>query len=258
MYNDNDVTGDLVAQQVEAKLRQLGIVGDEDQRKVEPVKINLGGQEYTFSSQEEMQSTLNNAFASVAQNQALLLQQLEEATAKQNGGAQADPSVPQFDKDKFVKLIGEDPIEAFNYVDEMRYGPAKVNPAVQAELARLQNVEATMTAYRFTQAHPEFDNNNENAQKLRAIAQNLKLGMDYDSLEAAYTVGRSYGIDFSKPEFKQQQMQAAPTQGRFQQNSVNAPPTINRGGNSFQNSDLESYVDTLSTEQLRQIMENGL
>jgi len=257
MYNDNDVTSDLVKQQVENELKARGIIGDEDQRKAEPVKLNLGGQEYTFSSQEEMQATLNNAFASVAQNQAVLLQQLEEATQKQGGGQSNDPASPQFDKDKFVKLISENPIAAFDYVDEMRYGPAKVAPAIQQELSRLQNVEATMTAYRFTQSHPEFENTNDNAAKLRAIAQNLKLGMDYESLEAAYTVGKSYGV-FGQPQ--QQQNTQPDTGSRFGQQSqqFTAPPQINRGGNSFQDNDVEAYVNTLTDAQLRQIMEQGI
>lgn len=244
MYNENEVTNDLVAKQVEDQLRAQGIFGDEDAQKDSPISINLGGQEYTFKSREEMQATLNNAFASVAQNQAELMSQLEAATTQRNSQGAPQNTAPQLDRDKFVELIGKDPIAAFNYIDEVRYGPSRVAPELHNELSRLRNVESTMTAYRFTQTHPDFENNNENAAKLRAIATNLGLQMDYNGLEAAYTVGKSYGV------FGQQQIQHAPQQA----NNTQAPPSINRGGNSAQDIDVENYVNTLSDSQLEQMM----
>ena len=248
MYNDNDVTKDLVAQTVQDQLKALGIVGDEDNRKAEAIKLTLGGQEYTFASQDEMQATLNNAFSSVAQNQSDLMRQLEEASANQNYKGNSANSGPELDKDKFIKLINEDPIAAFNYMDELRASPAKAE-----QETRLRQVESNLIAYRFIQTHPEFQNTDDNALKLRSIASNLGLGVDFNSLESAYTVGKSYGI------FGQQQNVTQTTpQPRFGNESVQAPPSINRGGNQFQDSDVQSYVETLSNDQLRQIMERGI
>tara|TARA_R110000868_G_scaffold4119_7_gene25017 strand:+ start:846 stop:1607 length:762 start_codon:yes stop_codon:yes gene_type:complete len=253
MYNEQDVTKDLVAEQVQAQLKALGISGDEDARKPEPVKINLGGQEYTFNSHEEMSTAINNTFAAVSQQQAAVLAQLEEANSKQNSGDNSN--LPGFDQEKFVKLITEDPIAAFNYVDEMRYGPDRLPPKVKSELAEMESMKGQLTAYRFMNAHPEFHNDDKNAAQLRGIAQSLGLPMDYNGLESAYRVGRANGISFQAPEDQ--------TQGRFNQQSNNVhsstptPPSINRGGNNLPEADVEAYMNGLSNEQLRALLERG-
>ena len=250
MYNEQEVTQNLVAEQVQAQLKALGISGDEDARKPEPVKINLGGQEYTFNSHEEMTTAINNTFAAVSQQQAAVLAQLEEARAKQSQGDNSN--LPGFDQEKFVKLITENPIAAFDYVDEMRYGPDRIPPKVKQELAEMESMKGQLTAYRFMNAHPEFHNDDKNAAQLRGIAQSLGLPMDFNGLESAYRVGRANGITFQAPEDQ--------TQGRFTQQSNNmhnspaAPPAINRGGNNLPEADVEAYLQGRSNEELRALL----
>lgn len=251
MYNESDVTKDLVASQIQEQLRAMGITGDEDAKKPDPIKINLGGQEYAFNSREEMETTLNNTFAAVTQQQAAVLAQLEEATKQQNLAQQNQnsPAAPVFNQEHFVKLITENPMAAFDYVDEMRYGPEKISPKIKQELAEVEEMRNTLTAYRFLNAHPEFHNDNANANQLRGIANSLGLKTDYAGLESAYQVGRANGMF---------QPQAPPeNQGRFAQNSPSVPPTINRGGNSLPDQDVEAYMNGLSNAQLQAILEGG-
>jgi hypothetical protein len=250
MYTDSNVDADLVAAEVQKQLKTLGIVDDTEQKKVEPLKINLAGQDYSFNSVEEMQAALNTALSSVAENQAVLLQQLKDANESQQ---EKTPNAPKLDQEKFLEMLTKDPIAAMEYVDEFRYGPTKVNPAIQQELQRVQQLEAQLTAYRFINSHPEFENTDANAATLRQIAGKLNLPLDFQGLESAYTVGRSYGFFNATPQAPQE------PSGRFQQNStpVSAPPTVNRGGNSYTDSVVTSQLENLSLDQLRQIMDRG-
>ncbi|CAB4142950.1 hypothetical protein UFOVP434_54 [uncultured Caudovirales phage] len=254
MYSDNQVDQDLIKQEVEKQLKNLGVLGDEDQRQPEPIKMRLGDKDYSFANMEEAQNAINQAFTSVAQNQATLLQQIEDAQAAQR--TSGDDKSPQFDKDKFLQLIANDPVEAFNYVDTIRYGEARVPDYVKQNLERIPQLEQTITAYRFTQAHPEFANTDANANVLRAIGQKLNIPIHtYEGLEAAYSVAQSYNVLTPAQKTESQQQNIEPS-SRFgaQQQQVNTPPAISRGGNALPDADVENYLETLSNEQLRALL----
>jgi hypothetical protein len=253
MYTDSNVDQDLVKQEVEKQLKSMGLLGDEDARKPEPLTMRLGDKDYTFNSLQEAQDAINNAFTSVANNQAVLLQQIEEAQKAQKATGGDEPS---FDKDKFLELIANNPIEAFNYVDSVRYGEDRVPPQVKEQLSRVPQLEQTITAYRFMQAHPEFVNTDENANLLRAVGAKLNIPIHtYEGLESAYTVARGYGLIGGGNTNEAPQNQNTQTMGRFsQQNTVPTPPAIQRGNTSIPDTDVESYLEGLSLEQLQGLM----
>lgn len=257
-YNDNMVDQDLIKNAVNEQLKAAGIniQGDEDARKDTPVKFNIGGQDYQFSSQQEAETAINNAFSTVAQNQASMMAQLEEAQQKQSEGKPPDASnEPKFDNEKFVDLIQKNPIEAFNYIDEVRYGPNRIPEPVAQRLQQVELLENQLNAYKFLHAHPEFQNTDQNAQVLRAVAGNLGVPLDYNGLEASYRVAAAYGLigaGGQQTQQTQQQMQQYAAPG------VQAPPSVNRTGTGgIPNNELEAHIDNLSTEQLLALINSG-
>jgi hypothetical protein len=258
-YNDNMVDQDLIKKAVNEQLKAAGIniQGDEDARQDTPVRFNIGGQDYQFASQQEAETAINNAFSTVAQNQAAMMAQLEEAQRKQSEGKpKAETNEPQFDNEHFVNLIQKNPIEAFNYIDEVRYGPNRIPEPVAQRLQQVELLESQLNAYKFLHAHPEFQNTDQNAQVLRTVATNLGVPLDYNGLEASYRVASAYGL-INPGQAPQTQYQQAPQMQQYATN-VQAPPSVNRTGTGgIPNNELEAHIDNLSTEQLLALINSG-
>jgi hypothetical protein len=254
-YSDKMVDEQLIKNAVNEQLKAAGIniQNDDDARPQQPIKLNIGGTEYSFSSQEEMNNAINNAFSAVAQNQAELLAQLEELQKyKTDKGENKQSNEPQFDKEKFVKLIQENPIEAFNYLDEVRYGPDRVPPTVKEKLNHISMLENQLTAYKFLNAHPEFQNTDQNAQILRGVASQLNIPLTYEGLEAAYRVALSYCL--IQPAQNQYAVNTTQTYGT-NQGPVTTPPAINRTASPMlPEADIEEYLNKLDNSQLEALI----
>lgn len=193
MYNDNLVDNEAIKAAVDERLKALGLKGDEPAKPVTKIPFTLAGQNYEFSSMEELQNAINGTFSSVATNQAELMRQLEDLKNAPNTGP-SDDKTPKFDNAKFADLVQKDPIAAFNYVDEIRYGADRVPEAVKQQGAQLTHLQQQLTAYQFLNAHQEFQNTDDNARMLYGIMNNLGLGMDLQGFESAYRVGLANGL----------------------------------------------------------------
>jgi hypothetical protein len=248
----------LIKNAVNEQLKAAGIniENDEDARPKQEIKLNIGGTDYVFSSVEEMNTAINNAFSAVAQNQAELLSQMEELKRYQSETpASKNQNEPSFDREKFVKLIQENPIEAFNYLDEVRYGPERVPPAIKEKLNNVAALEHQLTAYKFLNAHPEFQNTDQNAQILRGVANQLNIPLTFEGLEAAYRVATSYGLIQTPQQQNLSQNYGPPQTYGYNQNQFAPPPTVNRTATPMlPEGDIEEYLNRLDNSQLEALI----
>lgn len=210
-------------------------------------KLNIGGQERTFASQEDVSQYVNDMLEAQRRAAAEAIQNLpgQRVTA----GQQTTEPVPIPDLDEFAKRLKENPAEAFNYVDKFRYGVD--NPAqILREIWQKQQVqEQTLAAYQFRDDHPEFVRTPENAQTLMQLVQQNGLPFTYDGLELAYSVGKERGLLKTQDQQNQRSTTPEPTPTR----SV-APPRIGRGTSDGGAPDVLDYVDDLDADQIAKII----
>lgn len=188
----------------------------------QPISVNLNGQTFQFQNQEELNRALTNTFSAYNTELANLRNsQVADRGAEVTGTEEA----PKFSMDTFVQKMQANPVEAFDYVDQIRYGfdnPVEaVKSAITArsELADLQRV---MAVYQFKDAHPEYEGNPQTANTMYQIMDQAGLPFTIQGLEAAYSVGLLRGM-IPLP----QQFQAQPRQGEFNQNPYSPQQTFN-------------------------------
>lgn len=250
-YSDNQIDNEALLEEVK---KIVGHKGDEDNRVPDPITLDIGGQKYTFKDQEELNANIGAAFKNLTEQNATLMAQLEEQVRQQSQKPESQDS-PKVDYDKFASLIQKDPAAAFDYIDEIRYGPNKVPAAVSTLAEQLYQTQRQLDVYAFLNNHPEYQNTDKNAAALKIVMDNLNINPDLRGLEVAYRTAKAYGITFEETE----------PQGRFSQNAnqqqaqtnVSPPPRVSRGGQTLPPDDIEKYLDGLTTKQLAELIQNN-
>ena len=98
----------------------------------------------------------------------------------------------KFDKDRYFRLVGEDPMMAQNYLDAYRLGigsPEQVPGYFQNAFRSLSNLEQNTLAASFVNTHPEFPGGTEEAEILTKEALRLQQAghpMNMDTLDIAW------------------------------------------------------------------------
>lgn len=208
--------------------------GQAQQTQPEPLKLTIGGQEYTFENQAALSAALNQTFAGYSQQMAQLQSQIQE-TQTQGQHVQSDDE-PKFDMKQYIEMMEKDPIKAANYVDSHRYFNGRVeNPAevIRNGLLEAQELKRVVAAYQFKDAHPEYVPTPENAQKIESVRQALNLPATFDGLEAAYATAITKGFipDPRAEQFRQaQQQQLQQPQYQPQQRTYAPPPLPSNAG----------------------------
>jgi hypothetical protein len=113
----------------------------------------------------------------------------------QSRAAQPPPPPIQpggFDKDRYYKLLNEDPVTANDYWFEHRTGRKieEVMGDFQGIQAKVDEFRGSMLAATFTNTHPDFPSDTESAQKLTSRIKELQqMGhpTDVHSMDLAYT-----------------------------------------------------------------------
>lgn len=252
-YSDKQIDNEALLEEVK---KIVGQKGDEDNRVPDPITLDIGGQKYTFKDQEELNANISSAFKNLTEQNATLMAQLEEQVRQQTQNQDSTDS-PKVDYDKFASLIQKDPTAAFDYIDEIRYGPNKVPPAVSTLAEQLQQTQRQLDVYAFLNNHPEYQNTDKNAAALKSVMDNLSLNPDLRGLEVAYRTAKAYGITFEDSSTQSQGRFAQNSNQQQTQNSVSPPPPVSRGGQQLPADDIEKYLDGLTTKQLAELFQNN-
>jgi len=172
------------------------------EQKQTPIVIDWGGQKYTFESQEQLNKTLNETFTNVNNT----IQQLQTQIGnKEPDSKDKANQPPKFDTDKYAKLMGENPIEAQEYLDSHRYFGGQVekpSEVIRGALQKNQELEAILAAYQFKENHRDYSPTPQNSQILGAIREQYNLPPNLQGLEASYAIAVQGG--YIKPQQQQQ------------------------------------------------------
>lgn len=175
-----------------------------------PISVNLNGQTFQFSTQEDLNRALQNTFSQY-NTELAKLREAQSAPTPRGGEVTGSDDAPAFDINTFVNKMTTNPVEAFDYVDEIRYGvknPAEAVKAAIASKGKVDEINQALSVYRFRDAHPEF--NPQAAPVMQEIMKAANLTPDFAGLEAAYALGVMKGV------IQPLQLQA-PQQGQFPQ-----------------------------------------
>jgi hypothetical protein len=210
------------------------------------LKLNIGGQERTFASPEDVQKYVNDSIEATkaAAQQAIAAAHLpgQRVTAEDQDKT---PKVPKIDLEAYAKALQENPLLAHQMVDQARFGGDPT--VIMREMwQRQQAQEQVLAAYQFRDVHPEFQRNPENAEALTNIMQQFKLPFTVDGLEMAYSVAKEKGL--VKVGETTHETYVQEPERRI------APPSIGRRTSEPPSSYMD-YVDDLSADQIAKIID---
>jgi hypothetical protein len=212
------------------------------------VKLNIGGQERTFASAEDVQKYVNDTIAATqAAAQQAVTTAMQNLPGQRVTANQQDqlPQVPKIDLEAYAKALQENPLLAHQLVDQARFGgdPTMI---MREMWQRQQAQEQVLAAYQFRDVHPEFQRNPENAEALTNIMQQFKLPFTVDGLEMAYSVAKEKGLVQVGETARESYVQEP--ERRI------APPSIGRRTSEPPSSYMD-YVDDLSADQIAKIID---
>ncbi len=206
-----------------------------------PLKVNLNGQEITFTSVDDLNRNLTEALSTVGSEYQQMKARLVELEANQGQTVQDDEPVAdtgKFSQDKFLALLKENPVEAFDYVDTYRYGMEKPTEYIKTNLKQAEETRQEYEVNRWLQKHPEFPGG-QYAQVLDNVRMKMNLPLTAQNLELAYQNSIQYGMipDFKTIAVLNYQKQQLINE--IQQNGGTVPPSMmpqnNQGqGQTFQ------------------------
>lgn len=162
---------------IELKLADGSVIKAEDVN--EALKTAVKMKEDTAAALRSMKEQFEASQAQVA----ALSSQVQQYTAPK-------PEPGSFDKDRYYKLLNDDPVRAQNYVDSYRFGlPEEQVPQRFTELNRnVEEIRANMLAGAFLQQHPEFPPD-QAATMRQQVEQLTNQGFPFtvDTMNLAYT-----------------------------------------------------------------------
>jgi uncharacterized protein (DUF2164 family) len=254
------------------------VVNPTPQSSERPIKINIDGMDYTFANENELALSLSEfrkqALAEIEKAKNPSTQATQPAAT---GAGSSGSDAPIVNMDRFAELMKEGKVvEAFDYVDSVRYYGGKVDKPAQAIMQQLKEVEQMkqlMVVEAFRQQHPEFPINDPQAtQFLENVRGQIGAGFNAQGLEAAYYVAvnkypqyKEY-VESKKPQpaFTQpipstqnvgpQLVNRPPSNNPY----LNAPPSINRTSANPSDSNMGGVyddVEKLSAEQIGAMIE---
>lgn len=252
------------------------------------LKINVNGSEITFNSIEEMNQNLTEALATVGSEYQQMKQRLAELESQPTRGQVVeDDDIPvetgKFSQSKFLDLLKDNPVEAFDYVDTFRYGTEKPADYIKTQLKAAEETRQEYEVNRWLQRHPEFPGG-QYGQILDNVRVKMNLPLNAQNLEVAYqqAIQSQMMPDFKTiaylNQYKNQMMQEIVAKGgqlppemmqqfqpqgqqfqtsyqpQTQQFNNPAPPRLPSGGNISSGID-ENALEKLSPDQIRNILE---
>lgn len=264
-----------------------------------PLKVNINGSEITFDTVEDLNKNLTEALATVGSEYQQMKHKLAELEANQYRGQTVEDDDVQvetgkFNQSKFLDLLKENPVEAFDYVDTFRYGTEKPADYIKNQLKAAEETRQEYEVNRWLQRHPEFPGQ-QYGKVLDDVRVRMNLPLTTQNLELAYqqAIQSQLMPDFKTisylNQYKMQMMNDIVSKGgqlppdmqeqynqmtgqynqqfnqpqnfgyqpSYPQNNPPrqvAPPRLPNGGN-IEHGLNEAQLDKLSPDQLRNILE---
>ena len=176
----------------------------------QPIEITLDGTKYTFENAEKLAEGLK-AYRENVYNAAL--EEAKKNTLKAPQPAQApisQPNKPTFDEAKFVDMFTKNPVEAFNYIDEIRYGFPNAHQVLTQGLLMVEQQRRIIEANAFRDTADDFPNGDPRAaEALAQIVTANNLPWTRDNLMMAWNHAKNNG--WIKPEINEAQVAPQPT-----------------------------------------------
>lgn len=249
---------------------------DPQPQGTQPIKINIGGQEREFQSVEELNAALNATFQQYNTALAQAQQKTSEGLPGKEVTGREKPEEPKVDLKEFIQKLERNPIEAFDYIDQARFG---VNPRellyemaekIQTQNQALLEQQMSMSAYQFRESHPEFVRSPQNSQALLGIMQQYQLPFTTQGFEMAYALGRTNGwistqeaqpetpqgypaygepVNYPAQQYQPQPQAPAPPPAPYNP----APPRVSRG-TSGASGNIEDLVDQMSPDEIMKVI----
>jgi hypothetical protein len=150
-------------------------------------------------------------------------------------------------KERYYQLLNEDPIEAQNYLDSVRFGiqkPSDVPARFNEMYERISVLDGQTLAASFVNAHPEFPSDNEAAQVLTGRVRDLQRQghpTDLHTMEMAWNQVVNEG-------------KARPLEQRVEQ-SEELPPSPGGTGSAMSDAELRK-AENLSDKELMALLKS--
>ena len=215
------------------------------QDQARKIRIPLGDKEVEFNDEKDLASQLNSTFGQIQQYVANLRSEVEQLKAQQTNVVRTDEDIVTqtppntFDTKKYIQLMGEDPIKAQDYMDSYRYFEGKIEKPsqfIRDQLAEAAQLRQIVDVYRFKESNPEFPGG-QAGDVLNKVREAMGLPLNYQGLEAAYSIARDKGIlpNYKQIAFAQQQMmqQQQQVQQGYPQNVPQNFGVNQQGQNSY-------------------------
>jgi hypothetical protein len=189
------------------------------------IPLTLNGQTVTFNSPEELSQAVAGLVQNLQAQQQQIVPQAPQVPQNEVAGNE-----PDFDINTFVTKMTTDPRDAFNYVDQARYGVANPAEAFKEALGAkkdLEEVKKVLTVYQFRDAHPEFPGGQQAGLVLQNIMNQNGLQLTPGGLEAAYALAIQNGqLPNYRAQAQGQQVNqmGQPQQNPYQQQNPYAQP----------------------------------
>ena len=184
----------------EEKKQEESILLEEgaESEKPRPIELNIFGQTYSFDDPKKLAETVEAAIRdAVIRGRLEAEQELKQRTGSEgqyvSGTEQPKTKTP--DAAKFVELLEKNPAEAFDYVDEFRFGmPAKqVRAALNAVLKTTADMALAIEADKFRRETPEYVANEENMRALLETMRQYNLPPTAEGMKRAFRLAVDEG-----------------------------------------------------------------
>jgi len=165
---------------------QQELMGSEG-KTANPIKITINGNNMEFESVEHLNENLTQALSQVGSEYKQMKERLAELEAR---GQVVEDDAPvqdtgKFSQEKFLNLLKENPVDAFDYVDSFRYGVEKPAEFIKQNLKNSEEARQELEVNRWLQRHPEFPGG-EYAPILDKVRMQMNLPLTAQNLELAY------------------------------------------------------------------------
>jgi len=158
-----------------------------------PIEITLDGTKYTFENADKLAEGLK-AYRENVYNAALEEAKKNTVKAPVTAPPPGQPNKPVFDEAKFVDMFTKNPVEAFNYVDEIRYGFPNAHQVLTQGLLMVEQQRRIIEANAFRDAAEDFPNGDPKAaEALANIVTANNLPWTRDNLAMAWNHAKNNG-----------------------------------------------------------------
>lgn len=219
----------------------------------EPIKMTIGGQEFSFKDTKEVEEKFN---AFVAQASQLAAQ--PPAPAKPQASVTGDDA-PSFDFNTYTELMTQGKI-----TDGFRHAMMAV-PEFRQTMEATRHMSAQLAAYQFKERHPELSSAPPQVGSvIEQVRQSLNLPFSADGLDAAYALATHRGMIPQTQTQTQQTQTQTQTQNPPPQAQNNPylgangqlapPPTVSRSGDNSFGGYTEEALEAMTPAQLEALI----